>query len=112
MTRGEVWLVDFEPPVGGEIRKTRPAVIISNDVSNKHLNRVQLIPLTSKVDRVYPSEALVTLNGKLSKAMADQLTTAGKQRLMSLVGKLSKDDMFQVERVIGIQLGLSQRKEE
>ncbi|MEA1958867.1 MAG: type II toxin-antitoxin system PemK/MazF family toxin [Chloroflexota bacterium] len=112
MNRGEVWLVNFEPSIGGEIRKTRPAVIISNDVSNKHLNRVQLVPLTSKTERVYPSEALVTLNGKLSKAMADQLTTASKQRLISLVGKLSMDDMFQVERVTGIQLGLPQKRSE
>lgn len=75
MKRGEVWWVNFEPSVGGEIRKKRPAVTINTDASNKHLNRVQVVPLTYKIGRVYPSEAVVSLNDRPSKAMADQLRT-------------------------------------
>ena len=63
MKRREVWWVIFDPSVGGEIKKKRPAVIVSNDVSNKFLNRVQVVPLTSKTDHLYPSEALVILEG-------------------------------------------------
>jgi len=106
MRRGEVWWVNFEPSVGGEIRKQRPAVIISNDAANKYLNRVQVVPLTSSVERVYPSEAVVMVNDRPSKAMADQLTTVSKQRLMNRTGMLSHDDMRKVEHAVRVQLGL------
>jgi len=106
MNRCEVWWVNFDPAVGGEIEKQRPAVIVSNDAANKHLNRVQVVPLTSRTAKVYPSEALITFAGKQVKAMADQLTTVSKLRLINYGGKLDDAQMRQVEQAIRIQLGL------
>jgi mRNA interferase MazF len=106
MIRGEVWWVNFDPSVGGEIRKQRPAVILSNDAANKYLNRVQVILLTSNVGRLYPSEALVLMHGKPHKAMADQLTTMSKTRLRNRIGRLSGADMRKVEQAVRVQLSL------
>ena len=112
MNRGEVWWINFDPSVGGEIRKKRPAIIMSNDASNRHLNRLQVIPVTSNADRLYPSEAFVTINGKLNKALADQLTTVSKLRMINQMGKVSREDMWQVERAVKVQLAMSDHNRE
>jgi len=104
--RGEVWLVSFDPALGGEIRKTRPAVVLSNDTANALLNRVQVVPVSSQVGRLYPAEALITLNGERRKAMADQVATVSKHRLQRRLGTLGPDELEAVCRVVRLQLGL------
>jgi mRNA interferase MazF len=104
--RGEIWWVAFDPSVGGEIQKTRPALIISNNAANAALNRVIVIPLTSQVAKVYPGEALVTLNGERRKVMTDQVMTASKQRLRTKLGSLDHADIMTVENALLLQLGM------
>ena len=106
MQRSEVWWVNFDPSIGGEIKKKRPAVIISNNASNKFLNRVQVVPLSNKTGRLYPSEAAVVFEGKESKAMADQLAIVSKARLFRRAGVLSPEDIRKVEKAVKIQLAI------
>ena len=104
--RGEVWWVSFDPAVGGEIRKTRPALIISNNAANAVLNRVVVVPLSSQTNKLYPGEAKVQVDGRESKAMADQITTASIERIRNRVGVISPHDLKAVEDAILVQLGI------
>jgi mRNA interferase MazF len=97
MTRGSIWWVEFDPSVGSEIHKTRPAIIVSNDTANKFLARVVVIPLTSNVARIYPGEAVVMVNGNKNKAMTDQIMSADKSRLKKKITVLAENDMASVD---------------
>src|SRR5271156_3110951 len=102
--RGEVYWVAFDPSVGGEIQKTRPAIVLSNNAANLVLNRIQVVPITSKIDRLYPGETLVEVRGEKRKAMASQLATASKLRFGTRLGILETSDMVRVEAAVAVQL--------
>src|SRR4030081_2303355 len=102
--RGDVWWISFDTSVGGEIRKSRPALVLSNNAANAVLNRVIVIPLTSQTAKLYPGEAMVMLNGEQSKAKADQIATASKERPPDKLGPLSLADMAAVEKAVLLQL--------
>ena len=106
MKRGEVWWINFDPSIGGEIRKQRPAVIVSNDAANHYLNRVQVVPISSNVDKLYPSETYVTFRGQKAKAMANQITTVSKKRLINSAGSISYIEMEGIGKAISTQLDL------
>jgi mRNA interferase MazF len=104
--RGEIWWVSFDPAIGGEIRKTRPAVVVSNDRFNAGNNRVQVIPVTSSEKRLYLFEAYVTVRGRQCKAMADQVKTVARERLRDKIGHVTVEEMEAIEKALRIQLDL------
>jgi mRNA interferase MazF len=106
MKRGEIWWVNFDPAQGGEIRKRRPAVIVSNDKANAAQNRVQVLPVTSAIATIYPWEAPVRMSGRTSKALADQIRTVAKARLSKKIGVVTTAEMLGIEDAIRLQLGL------
>ena len=105
--RGEVWWVDFGIGAGTEVQKQRPAVVISNDTANQFLDRFQVVPLTSKVDRLYPGECRVEVGKKSGKAMGNQMATVSIRRFGKRMETLSESDMKDVDQMIKIQLDLS-----
>ena len=76
-------------------------------MANRFINRIQVVPLTSNVEQLFPSEAYVTLRGKQRKAAADQITTVSKLRLREFIARMSSEDLGAVERAIRVQLDLA-----
>ena len=107
MKRGETWWVNLDPTIGSEIKKRRPCVIVSNDASNRAQSRVQVAPMTSaQPTRIYPWEARVIVGGRQSKALADQIRTVSKDRLVSLAGVADAAEMAALEEALRFQLVL------
>lgn len=109
--RGEVYRVELDPVVGTEIAKTRPAVVISNDLGNQYSPRVIVAPTTSRrPDRVYPFEILVPGGegglSQASKVLLNQIRTVDKTRLQGRLGLLPQHRMLEVDRAIRLSLAV------
>ena len=79
--RGDVYWVALDPTIGTEIKKSRPAVVVSNDSCNTHGRRVVVLPITSNVDSLYPGEALTRIKGQPGRAIGDQTPLSGQNPL-------------------------------
>lgn len=85
--KNEVWMTTLEPTLGSEINKTRPCIIVSPDVSNKHKKSVVIIPLTSKL-KDFPSRINCTFQNKHGQIVIDQIRTVDKIRLVKKLGTI------------------------
>ena len=106
MKRGDVWWVQFDPSVGTEIQKIRPAIIVSNDKANQKLSRYVVMPVTSNVTYFHPGQTRVQINNREGKAMADQIMAADRSRLKNFMCRLTDDEMAQVDEAIKLHLEL------
>jgi mRNA interferase MazF len=104
--RGDVFWVNLDPVVGSEIRKTRPAVVVSNDSCNRYGARVVVLPIASNVDSLYPGEAMIDVKGRQSRALGDQIRSIDKRRLKARVSTLIADEMARIDEALAITLGL------
>jgi mRNA interferase MazF len=101
-----VYWVILDPVVGTEIRKTRPAVIVSNDSCNRYGRRVVVLPITSNIDSLFPGETFVEVKGKRGRVLGDQIRSVDKQRLKTRVSTLTAAEMGRVDEALTITLGL------
>ncbi len=106
LRRGDIVWVALDPTRGTEIRKTRPAVVISNDSCNTYGSRVVVLPITSNVSSLYPGEARIELKGKPARVLGDQIRSIDKARLRSRIGRLRQEELRDVEDAVRITLGL------
>ncbi|HLF54787.1 MAG TPA: type II toxin-antitoxin system PemK/MazF family toxin [Candidatus Nanoarchaeia archaeon] len=106
--RGEIWLVNLDPTIGHEIKKSRPAVIIQNDIGNKYSPITIIAPITSqKTEKVYPFEVYIAeLLGKNAKALLNQIRAIDKKRLIKNLGKVEDETLQKIDESIKISLGL------
>jgi mRNA interferase MazF len=104
--RGDVYWVNLDPVVGTEIRKTRPAVIVSNNSCNRHGTRVVVLPITSRIDSLFPGEAMVEVRGKPGRALGDQIRSIDKSRLKARASTLTGEEMARIDEALTITLAL------
>jgi len=109
--RGEIYVAALDPVIGREISKTRPAVVISNDLNNEYAATVTVLPVTSmNLDKIYPFEVFLPRGSgglpKDSKVKADQIRTLDKDRLAKLLGKVDQKQITAIDKAVKIHLGL------
>jgi mRNA interferase MazF len=109
--RGEIYWVNLDPTIGSEISKTRPALIISNDIGNQYADRVIVAPISSgSTSRIYPFEVLLQAvevdMPKASKVLLDQIRTVDKLRLCKRIGALSDQRMEEINHAIRLSLSV------
>jgi len=109
--RGDIWLVNLDPTIGHEIKKSRPAVIIQNDLGNKYSPITILAPITSQnIEKIYPIEVLLAKRGsgleKDSKVLLNQIRAIDKRRLIKKLGNIDYEAMAKIDNAIKISLGL------
>jgi mRNA interferase MazF len=109
--RGDIYLAALDPVIGREIAKTRPVVVVSNNLNNKYGGTITILPLTSqKLKKVYPFEILLSKGDanlpKESKIKADQIRTLDRRRLIKRFGQLTEEQISLIDEAIKIHLAL------
>jgi len=95
----DIVIVNLEPTIGSEIKKTRPYVIVSPDEMNKYLRTITITPITSQ-SKAYPTRVQIQLEEKTNWVVIDQIRTIDKSRVLKSISKLNYDEITQVKNII------------
>jgi len=103
MEQYSIYLVNLDPTIGHEIKKTRPCLIISPDEMNRHIATIIVAPMTTK-SHVYPTRIPLTFMNKKGWIVLDQLRTIDKIRILKKLGKLNSDKISEVKKILNEML--------
>jgi len=111
--RGDIWVAELQGGRGSEQNMKRPILVLQNNLGNKYAPTVTIIPLTSSRGK-RPLPTHVTLHRticltSLSIALAEQVSTISKERLIKFIGNIDKNEMFAIEDAVLIQCGIAPR---
>ena len=99
LSQYQIVLVNLDPTIGSEIKKTRPCVIISPNEMNKHLRTIVISPITSK-SKKYPTRIKIRHDNKIDWVVIDQIRTIDKQRIIKILSKLSYPEIKKVKTIL------------
>ncbi len=97
--RFDVYLINLDPTIGSEIRKTRPCVVVSPDEMNRHIRTIIVAPMTT-AGKTYPTRVHCTFGGKEGQIVLDQIRTIDKARLIKKLGSIDPETQLEVVRVL------------
>ena len=106
--RGDIWLINLDPAIGAEIKKNRPAVIISNDIANQCSPMVTVLPVTDRGDKIFPFETDIPAKfglTKHSKVKCQQIRSVDKARLVRFLGVLPDNIIHAIDQALSLHLG-------
>lgn len=107
INRGDIALVNLEPTIGSETKKTRPAIVISNELINAHSKVIIIAPITSNVKKIYPFEHKIATGLKVEgKIMLDQMRSVDRSRLIKKLEELPPDELRLVDEIIKHVIGV------
>lgn len=95
----QIILVNLDPTLGSEIKKTRPCVVISPDEMNKYLRTIVIAPMTTR-SKAYPTRVEIKHDSKIGWIVLDQIRTIDKQRVLKELGRLSKPEIKELKSVL------------
>ncbi len=105
--RGEIYWVNLDPTIGSETKKTRPGLIVSNDLGNEESDVVIIAPITSKIKNVYPFEVELSIDSRPGKVMLNQCRAVDQSRLKQKLGEVDSETMKEVDEAIKIAFSIS-----
>lgn len=107
--RGDIWYVNSNDSIGSEQRAGRPSIVVSNDLNNAHSTTIEVVYLTTAPKRDLPTHVLIQSVGRESIALCEQISTVSIERLGNYRGRVTDEEMVEVEKAMLISLGLCGR---